>query len=80
MTDKPQNNLLRFLNDYWKVLAFAVVLIIGWTQIQSSTKANADDIDLLQGQQAEQLKVNQQILTNLAEINTSIKFIEKQLK
>ena len=80
MENKPQNGILKFINDNWKIGVFLVAVIVAWTQLRSDVRVSAEDIKGLKMGQTEQLEVNSKILTNLAEINTSLKFIEKQLK
>ena len=80
MENKPHNGILKFLNDNWKIGAFLTTAIIAWTMLQSNVKANTSEITEVKGVQVELIKSVNSINTNLAEINTSLKFIEKQLK
>ena len=80
MENKPQNGILKFVNDNWKIGVFLVAVIVAWTQLRADVQVSAEDIKTLKGNQMEFTQSINSINTNLAEINTSLKFIEKQLK
>lgn len=72
-------NGLKFLRDNWVLLAFMVGIIISWTQFQGKVTAleidvARHDVTILQNSST----VNT-LITDIAEIKTSLEFIKDQL-
>lgn len=77
-------NALRFLKDYWFIIAFIVTVAMGWSQFQSAL-ANTNDVnDEQEGKivkNAEELdKLEKKYIEDVATIKQQLIEINKRLK
>ena len=74
------NNLIGHLKQYWFMYAFAVQFIINYNFVNTTLQAHSKRLDILEIK-VEKADLNlTEIKTTLAEIKTSIRYIEQKVK
>lgn len=74
---KPLSNHLK---EYWFLYAFCVQLTLTWGFINNSIKNHEARIEKLESNQQVLINNVSDIKADISSINTSLKFIEKQLQ
>lgn len=91
---EPQSelhNLMKMLKDYWFLILFMGMLVIGWTNIVARQNTSDSDLRRLEIQidnQGKQLDIvsnnlnslNVEIGKQIAEINANVNFIRQQVQ
>jgi hypothetical protein len=71
---------LKHLKEYWIVYAFAVQLVINYTITNQTIADHSKRLDMLEAKALVVESNLSEIKVQLSSIQTSLKFIEKQLK
>jgi hypothetical protein len=73
-------SFLTLLKENWVVMAFIVQLVMTWGFLNSSVIDHEERIDRLETSKEQNALIVAEINSRLSSIETSLKFIEKQLK
>ena len=72
-------NFLAFLRNNWIIVLAVVGLISGWVELRGDTRDNALRIDKVEAMQSTIQIENVSVKTELAEVTTTLKFIEQKI-
>lgn len=76
---ESSNKFITILSKWWFVLAFAVSMIVMWTNLQGQVVTNTKDIASLRSEYIEVTSNQTQIQVQLSQIQTDILWIKNTL-
>lgn len=79
MPNAKKKGIAHYLNTYWKVVIAIIFIVLAWGRMEDGIKTNAEAVERI-SKIVEQMRSDITMFqTNVAEIKTSLKYIEREI-
>jgi len=77
---QPKPNILQILVRYWVLIVVVFVTISAWVTLSNKVDSHTDDIKSLKASDIATTAINNQILVELAKIQSDLSWLKQNIK